>query len=178
VNVVPREDKTKIIEQLEDMFSQSTSGILSDYRGITTSEMNVLRRKLRESSVQCRVVKNTLAKMAIEKSGKENLSGFLAGPVVAIVSYGDDVTAPIKIFSDFVNTNKLELKVKAGFIGEKVFSAQEIIAISKLPPKDELLGKVVSGFAAPIYGLVNCLSSPMRGLTTVLQGRIQQLEAK
>ncbi|MFC1910761.1 50S ribosomal protein L10 [Chloroflexota bacterium] len=173
---MPREKKTKVIDQIEELFLNSTSGILADYRGIKTADMNILRRKLRDSSIQCRVVKNTLARMAAEKSGKHGLSASFVGPVVAIFGSGTDVTAPVKLFNEFVIANKLSLSVKSGFIGDTIYNAEDMKAIASLPSRDELIGKVVSGFVAPIFGLVNCLASPMRGLAVVLQGRIKQLE--
>lgn len=173
---MPTEKKAQVINQLEEMFARSSVGVVTEHRGIATADINGLRRKLRDSQVQYRVVKNTLARMAASKAGKEKLADFFRGPTAIAFGYAPDVTLPVKVLADYLATSKINVSIKAGFIGDRIFTANEMIAISKLPSREQLLGKVVGGMLSPIYGLVNCLSSPMRGLAIVLQGRIKQLE--
>jgi len=173
---MPTEKKAQVIDQLQEMFSKSSVGIVTEHRGISTADINGLRRKLRESQVQYRVVKNTLARLAAEKTGKEKLAQFLHGPTAVAFGFAPDVTVPVKALADYLTANKINVSIKAGFIGDKVFTGDEMRAISKLPSREQLLGKVMGGMLSPIYGLVNVLSGPMRGLAVVLQGRIKQLE--
>ena len=67
------EKKSQIIESLQETFSGSSAGVLTDYRGLTTTELNALRRKLREAGIEYRVVKNTLAQFAAKNAGMEEL---------------------------------------------------------------------------------------------------------
>ena len=97
-----REKKTQTIDRLQETFSKCSIGILTDYRGISTPEMTILRRKLRESSVEYKVVKNTLARFAGERAGKSNLVSFFEGPVAIAFGY-DDIVEPAKALADYIH---------------------------------------------------------------------------
>jgi large subunit ribosomal protein L10 len=172
-----KEKKAQIIEHLQDIFSRSGISILADYRGLNTSELTALRRRLGDAGIDCEVVKNTLARMAAEKAGRSEASKLFEGPVALVTGYGD-VTEPAKILQAYINETKLEITMKGGFLKEKLLSADDVVALAKLPSREILIATVVGGIQAPIYGLVNCLAGPMRGLLMVLQGRVQQLEGK
>ncbi|MCK5319255.1 MAG: 50S ribosomal protein L10, partial [Anaerolineales bacterium] len=73
---MPREEKVQVVDELSQVFSECSIGILTDYRGLTTIEITDLRRSLRNSEVRYRVVKNTLARFAAEKAGKNELASF------------------------------------------------------------------------------------------------------
>ncbi len=162
---------------MEGYFSRCNVGILTDYRGLTTAELTALRRKLEESKLQYKVVKNTLARIAAEKTGKNNLASLLGGPI-AIAFGHDDIIEPAKVLTEYTRTSKTRLNVKGGFVGNKVLTSQDIAAIAKLPSREVLLGKVLGGMQAPISALLASLTAPMRGMIGVLQSRIQQLEGK
>ena len=76
-----REKKAQIIESLEETFSRCSVGILTDYRGLSVSEITILRRKLGESGIEYKVVKNTLARFAAERAGRADLATSFEGPV-------------------------------------------------------------------------------------------------
>ena len=173
-----REKKAQIIDQLQEVIDTCNIGILADYRGMTTAEMTALRRKLGESGIQYRVVKNTLARFAAEKAGKNDLLSFFEGPIAIASSYSDNITEPAKILTDYIDTEKVSLSIKGGFAGDRMLTAEDIVTLSKLPSREVLLAKMVGGIQAPIYGLVNCLAGPVRGIMTLLQARIQQLEGE
>ncbi|MDZ4230813.1 MAG: 50S ribosomal protein L10, partial [Dehalococcoidales bacterium] len=151
--------------------------ILTDYRGLTTSALTALRRKLFESGGDYRVVKNTLARFAAERAGQEELVGSLEGPIAIAFGYGD-ITVPAKVITEYVNTANTSLTIKGGFTGDRLLSAEEVVTLSKLPSREILLARVLGQMQSPISSLVVCLSSPLRGLAGVLQARIMQLEEK
>ena len=91
-----REKKAQIIDSLQEVFSRCSIGVLTDYRGLSASEMTDLRRRLRESGIEYKVVKNTLARFAAQRAGKEELLSFFEGPVAIAFGYGD-ITEPAKI---------------------------------------------------------------------------------
>ena len=175
--IMPTKKKERVVEFLQQVFSKSDIGILTDYRGLKTSELNGLRDKLKEAKVDYKVVKNSLAQIAARNAGLENLVGLFEGPLAVAFGYGDPAKTA-KVISDFIRISKSTLSIKAGFLGERVLSAAELDTLAKLPSKEVLLSKVIGGMQSPIYGLVNVLAGPIRGLAQVLQGRIQQLEAK
>lgn len=172
-----REKKTQIINRLQDTFSKCSIGILTDYRGLSTPEITVLRRKLRESSVEYKVVKNTLARFAVERAGKGDLVSFFEGPIAIAFGYGD-ITEPAKILTDYIRTSKASLSIKGGFLGDRLLASEDVATLSILPSREILLAKVLGGMQGPIVTLVGCLTTPIRGIIGVLQARIKQLEGE
>lgn len=172
-----REKKTEIIDRFKDTFSRCSIGILTDYRGLSNSEITALRRRLGDSSVEYRVVKNTLARLAAERAGKANLAGSFVGPVAVALGYGD-VTEPAKILADYISTSKSALTIKGGFLGDRVLTPEEVSTLARLPSREILLAKLLGGMQGPIAGLVNCLSAPISGVARVLQARIKQMEGE
>jgi large subunit ribosomal protein L10 len=172
---MPREEKVKVVEELSQLLSECSIGILTDYRGLTTAEMTDLRRSLRSSEIKYRVVKNTLARFAAEKAGKSDLVSYFEGPVAIAFGYGD-IVLPAKVLADYVRAQKTTLTIKGGFTGDRLFTPADIESLASLPSTEILLAKIMAGMQSPIYRLVNCLSNPMRGLVGVLQARAKQLE--
>ncbi len=171
-----REEKARIIDRLQDTFSKCSIGILTDYRGLTTPEITVLRRKLMESSIEYKVVKNTLAKFAGERAGKSDLASLFEGPIAIAFGYGD-ITEPAKILSDYIRTSQA-ISIKGGFLGDKLLTPEDVATLSILPSREILLAKVLGSMQSPITTLVSCLATPIRGIIGVLQARIQQLEGE
>ena len=172
-----RAKKTQIIEELQEEISESSIGILTDYRGLTNAEITALRRKIQDSNGTYRVVKNTLARFAMERADRADLTGSFEGPVAIAFGHGS-MTEISKTLTDYVRTAGTTVSIKGGFISDRVLTVEQVTNIANLPPREVLLAMVVGGMKSPIYGLVNCLASPLRGLAGVLQARIQQLEGE
>jgi len=170
-----KEKKAQVIESLQDVFSRCSVGVLTDYRGLTAAEMTELRRRLREAGIEYRVVKNTLARFAAERAGKDELAGFFEGPVAIAFGYGD-ITEPAKALAAYVQASKVEMTVKGGFLPDRMLSSEDVETLSKLPSREILLARVVGGIKGPLSALVSRLSAPMTGLVWVLNSRIKQLE--
>ncbi len=172
-----REKKAQTIDSLQETFSKCSVGILTDYRGLSVSEITILRRKLRESGIEYRVVKNTLARFAAERAGRDDLVSFFEGPVAIASGYGD-ITEPARILADYIRSSTVELSIRGGFLGDRLLTAEDVTTLSTLPSKEILIAKVLGGMQSPIANLVNCLTSPIRGIIGGLQARIQQLEGE
>ena len=172
-----KEKKAQIIDRLQEAFSKCSVGILTDYRGLSTSEMTVLRRKLRELGIEYRVVKNTLARFAVERAGRDDLVSFFEGPVAIAFGYGDMIE-PARALADYIGTSKVSLSIKGGFLSDSLLTAEDVGTLSRLPSREILLAKVLGGMQSPITALVNCLTTPIRGIIGGLQARIQQLEGE
>lgn len=170
-----REKKAEIINQLEELFSRCAVGIFTDYRGLTTPEITALRRSLQASSSEYKVVKNTLAGFAAERAGKDILLASFEGPIAIAFGY-DDITAPAKALASFIRDSKLSLNIKGGFLGNRLLTAEEVTTLAALPSREVLLARVLGQMKSPISILVNCFTSPIRGIIGVLQARIRQLE--
>ncbi len=172
---MPTEKKKQIIDDLEKSFAASDSGIMTDYRGLKTADVVALRRKLREIGVEYHVVKNTLARLAAEKTGKTQISSAFEGPM-AIVFVKDDISKSAKVLTEHIAATKMAMTIKGGFLGNKLLSAKEISTLATLPSKEILIAKVMGGIQSPLYAFLNQVNAPLRGLAIVLQGRIKQLE--
>jgi large subunit ribosomal protein L10 len=167
--------KIKIVENLQEKFSRCNIGILTDYRGLKTAELNELRRKLREANVEYKVVKNSLALIAAKNAGMEPVVVSLEGPMAVAFGYGDETQA-VKVLADYIRTTKSILSIKGGFLADRILSTEDLETLAKLPARDVLISKVIGGMKSPVYGLVNVLAGPIRGIMGVLQARIKQLE--
>lgn len=174
---MPREKKVLIIDNLKDLVSKCNIGILTDYRGLSASEMTILRRRLRELGVDYKVVKNTLARFAVERAGRDELVNLFEGPIAIAFGYGD-ITELARALDDYIRTSKTSLSIKGGFLADRLLTSEEVTILSKLPSREILLGKILGGMQAPTLALLACLAAPMRGIIGVLQARIQQLEVK
>lgn len=170
-----REKKAQIIESLEETFSRCSVGILTDYRGLSVSEITILRRKLGESGIEYKVVKNTLARFAAERAGRADLATSFEGPVALALGYGD-IVEPAKVLTDYISTSKSVLAIKGGFLGDRLLTAEEVSTLAKLPSREVLLARVLGGMQSPITALVNCLTAPIAGVARILEARIKQLE--
>ena len=170
-----RQKKTETVERLGEILSRSTMAVVTDYRGLTAADMTQLRRKLGEQGIEYRVVKNTLARFAAEKAGREELKALLQGPTALALGYGD-ISLPARAVADFTRASKSPLRIKGGLLEHRVLTSQEVATLSTLPPREALIAKLMAGMQAPISALVNVLAVNMRGLAGVLQARIHQLE--
>jgi large subunit ribosomal protein L10 len=174
---MPTEKKAKVIDNLEQLFSRCTIGVLTDYRGLSAFEMTELRRRLREAGVEYRVVKNTLARIAARKVGREELASLFDGPVAIAFGYGDIIEPP-KLLADYIQATKSAMSMKGGFLPERLLTLDEVTTLSTLPSREALIARVVGEVQRPLVALVGYLSAPMQGVVGALQARIQQLEGE
>jgi len=170
-----RQKKSQIIDTLQEAFSECSIGVLTDYRGLSASEITILRRRLGELGVKYRVVKNTLARFAAERLGRADLAASFEGPVAVAFGYGN-ITEPARALADYISTSKSSLTIKGGFLSDRLLTSDELSTLSTLPSREILLAKVLGGMQSPIASLVNCLTAPIMGVVRVLQARIKQLE--
>jgi len=172
-----REKKAHIIDGLQEIFSKCSIAILTDYRGLSAPEITSLRRRLGESAIEYKVVKNTLARFAAEKAGMEELVSSFEGPIAIAFSYGD-ITEPAKALADYIRTSKASLSIKGGFLGDRLLTSGDVMTLSTLPSREILLARVLGGMQSPIVALLSCLTAPIRGVMGVLQARSQQMEGE
>ena len=173
--MVKKERKAELVDLIKEKLGRAEIVIATDYRGLTVAEISELRQKLRQQGVEYRVVKNTLAGFAATAAGKPDLSKSLGGPTALAFGY-DDVIQPAKILLDYQRSSEGVLSIKGGVLREKLLTAEDIAALAKLPPKDELIAKFVGLVQSPIYRLLTVLNGNLQGLAGVLQARIKQLE--
>jgi large subunit ribosomal protein L10 len=172
---VDKSKKQESIKQIEEILSRCTIAIATDYRGLKVADMSDLRRKLRASSTEYHVVKNTMARFAAEKVGKESLKELLQGPTALALGYGE-VTEPAKALAEYIQASKLPLTIKGAILGDRLLKPEEVTQLATLPPKEVLMSKLLGILNSPITGLIVTLNANLRSLVNVLDARRRQLE--
>lgn len=170
-----REDKARVIEDLAEKLRDS-SVVLVDYKGMNVAQSTRLRARSREAGVEFVVAKNTLAQRAANQAGVEGLDEFLVGPTA--IAFAEDPVVGAKLmteFSDEVET----FEIKGGILdGGRVMGAEDVVALSKLPGREQLLAQLLGAIQAPLAGLVTVLSAPTRNLAVVLNQVAEQKNAQ
>ena len=170
---MPTAIKAAQIEDLVDRLGRSQLTIIADYRGLSVDALQGFRARLKPLDAEFRVAKNTLTRIAAEQVGIEGLEPQLEGPTAILFAYGD-IVAPAKAISDFARSSRI-LQVRAGVLNNQVVTAADVEAISSLPPREELLGKLVGLLASPMTRTVGVLSGPARSVVYLGNARIEQL---
>ncbi|MCX8053624.1 MAG: 50S ribosomal protein L10 [Armatimonadetes bacterium] len=163
----PRPEKVQEVAEIRELLGASAL-ILTDYQGLDVKGISELRKKLREAVTSCRVVKNTLFRLAAAGTAAEPLAEGLAGPTAVVYTY-DDPVAAAKALEEFGKAVK-PLQIKSGLVDGHVLSTAEIQALAKIPPKQQLYAMVVGGLQSPITNLVGTLQSMIGQLVMTLQG--------
>lgn len=148
--------KQEVVADLSTRLGAAKCLYLTDFTGLDVAALTELRRRLTEASVEYVVVKNTLARRALDGGPYESLAEHLSGPNAFAMS-NDDVVTAAKILTDFAKERE-KPQIRAGAIEGRVVSIDEIRRIAELPPRDVLLAQVVGYARAPIAGLVYTLS--------------------
>jgi len=161
-----RADKQQTIQGLNETFSRAKSAILADYKGLSVAEMNSVRDRLRDASVEFRVVKNTLTRIAVKDTEADCLTDYLKGPT-AIAFSNDDPVAGAKAIMELAETHP-DLEIRAGILGSKLLNEADIKALSKLPGKEILLAQLLRVMNGVATGFVTVLSGNARNLVQVL----------
>jgi len=171
---VNREDKQRVVDDLHAAWSESTSGVVTHYRGLTVSQMGDLRRRLQQADVSLQVVKNTLARLAAEGTGFKAAEELFTGPVA--IAYGKDPVGMAKAISDFAKENKA-LEIQGGVLDGKAIDAAGIKALASLPSREVLLAKMLGSMQSPISGFVRTLNEIPTSFVRVLAAVRDQKEA-
>ena len=165
-----RAEKTELATELKEMFSKSQVAIFADYKGLTATQADELRKALRVQKAEVKVLKNNVARL-ITKEGQmgeqaKALMETMVGPTLVAFGYGD-ASATAKVIHKFSQDNEA-LKLKDSLMGEKRIDASGIEELAKLPSREVLLAKMLGTFNAPITNFVGVLAAVPRGLVTVL----------
>ncbi len=172
---MPTARKETAVQELRDRLADSQNLFLTDFQGLTVEEITKLRGELRKDGSTYAVVKNTLFKIAAGEEIAKQLDAYLAGPT-GIVFAGTDPVAPAKAIKQFADDSK-KLGIKAAYIDGKLVDAKQVHVLASLPPKIELIAKLVGTLANPLRGLVTVLSGNQSGLVRVLNSIREQKEA-
>ena len=168
-----RAEKAAVVADLNAAFSRATCLYLADYRGLTVEEANDLRRRCRAEGVTYRVVKNTLAKLALEGTDKAALAGSFSGPV-AVAWTEDDPVGPAKVLTGYAKDNDA-LELKEAVVEGRALSPEDVGRLAKLPGRDALRSQFLSLLIAPMQQMVSVIAAPARDVVGVIDAYAQKL---
>ena len=159
-------DKQLAVQELHEIAEIAVSAVAADYHGSSVSQLTILRQKARESDVHLKVIRNTLAKKALEGTKFNCLDDLLVGPTMLAFSLQDPSSAA-KLLNDFKNENKAFI-VKGLTFGEDLLDLSRLVDIANLPSKDEAIALLMSVLNAPIAQLASTLNEFPSKLARVL----------
>jgi large subunit ribosomal protein L10 len=149
------EQKKAVVAEVSAQLKDAQAALVAEYRGLTVAQMTELRSKARKSDIYVRVVKNTLARRAIEGSNFECMKDQFTGPLAFAIS--KDPVAVAKVFSEFAKENE-KLQIRAGAMGGKLMTLAQVQALAKLPSREQLLATLMGTLQAPIAKFVRTLN--------------------
>ena len=174
-----RPEKVATVEEIKEKLEGARAAVLTEYRGLTVSQLADLRASLRAAEAEYKVYKNTLARRAAEEAGMADLVSLLQGPT-AITFVKGDAVAVAKALRDYSRTNA-HLVVKGGLLGTRVIQPSDVVALADIEPRDVLLARIAGGFQAPLTkaaGLFQAFTRNMAyGIKALIDKRVADGEA-
>ena len=171
---ITREKKGELVSEYTEKIRRSQAVFVSEYRGMSTKQLQDLRRELRANGSEMIVAKNTLIARALTEVGMPAPDTLFKGPTAFTFCY-TDIAAPAKSLNKWAKDSKI-LVVKGGLLGQSVFDETGVTQLADLPSREQLLSQVVGVLQAPISGFVNVLAGTLRGLVNVLNAHMDQME--
>ncbi len=150
------EGKKAVVSEVAQIVASAQTMAVAEYRGVGVSALTTLRKNARAQGVHIQVLKNTLARRAIEGTSFESLSAELTGPLIYGIS--EDAVAAAKVLNDFAKTND-KLILKAGVYNGKLLDQAGIKALASIPSREELLSKLAYVMKAPVAGMARALAA-------------------
>ena len=163
---MPSQKNLDEVTQLTEKLDKATAVYFTDFLGLDVSSITELRSEFFEASVEFKVVKNTLLKLAAKKINLEGIDDFLVGSTAIAISY-DEPTAPAKVLKKFTEDHD-KPEVKAILFEGEVLKGSEYLKFASLPTEDELLTNLVMMLNSPITVLGRTLNAPMTNLVNGL----------
>ncbi|MDQ3914653.1 MAG: 50S ribosomal protein L10 [Actinomycetota bacterium] len=170
-----RPDKTAAVEDIRGRFGESNAALLTEYRGLTVTEIAEVRGALREADADYKVLKNTLVRIAARESGLEELAGLLTGPTAIAFVRGDAVAAA-KALDDAAKRFPV-LVVKGGVLKGKILDADQARALATIESREVLLAKIAMLVNQPAQQTINVLSALLRNLGSMLAQVVEKKES-
>ncbi len=160
------ENKKAIVAEVSNVASKAISLVVAEYRGLSVPAMTSLRKKARENDIYLRVIRNTLARKALEGTDFECMSDALVGPLVFGFAKSEPGAAA-KLFKEFAKGNEL-FQVKALSVAGQYYDASKLDAVASLPTRLEALSQLAATLLAPATKLVRTIAEPHSGLVRAL----------
>ena len=166
------EEKKEVVAEVSERLAKAQAVVLAEYRGLPVEQITVLRSQARASGVYLRVLKNSLARRAVQGTPFEKLGDQMVGPLAYGIS--DDPVAAAKVLHAYAKGND-KLVIKGGAMPGYVMTAKEVGNLATLPGREELLAKLMGTMQAPVAKFVQTLNEvPSKFVRTVAAVRDQK----
>lgn len=162
-----RDEKEQLVQVLHDELEKSQAVFVTDYMGLTVERITKLRREIKGVGGSYKVVKNTLLRRATEGTPAKGIEQFFVGPT-AIAIAKTDAVAVAKALVNFAKDNE-KFEIQAGMLGNRTITAADIQELSKMPPREVLLARMLGSMNAPVSNFVGVLSAIISQLVYVLK---------
>lgn len=170
--------KSAVIDDITHRLQTAGASVLTEYRGLTVTDLATLRAALRPASTDYKVYKNTLARRAASEAGFTEMAELLEGPVaIAFVRPEGDAVTAAKALRDFAKTNP-NLVVKGGMMGPRVLSVADVETLADVPTRDVLLARLAGGFQAPLVKAAGLFQAFTRNFAYGLKALIDTMPAQ
>lgn len=169
------DDKKAVVAEVAAVAAVAHSAVAAEYRGISVSQLTELRKTARKSGVYLRVIKNTLARRAVEGTSFACMQDGLVGPLILAFSL-EDPGAAARLISDFAKTND-KLVTRLVSIGGKQYDASELERLAKLPNREQALAMLMGTMKAPVEKFVRTLAEPHAKLARTIAAIRDQKQA-
>jgi large subunit ribosomal protein L10 len=170
---MPNEEKRQAVVVLTELLRGSSAVAVADYRGLSVSDMQAVRRRLRESGVRLQVAKNRLLKIAADEAQRPQLKDMLDGPTALATIDGDEVVmakALTEAFRPFARV----VTIRGALLGDQAVDASQLTRMATLPGREVLYGRLAGGLASPIAALASVLNANLRNLVGALSAVAEQ----
>jgi large subunit ribosomal protein L10 len=168
---VDRAQKAEMVDDLGQIFAESGSVVVARYTGLTVAQMTDLRQRFGAVGAQFKVIKNRLAKIALDNSGNGTARDMFVEPTG--IAFSSDPVAPAKVAAEFAKTNQ-KFIIIGGLLGKTTLSENEVKALATIPSLDELRAQLLGVLNAPASKLARTLNAPAVGLATVLDAYVRK----
>jgi len=164
--------KSGVIDDITKRLKTADASVLTEYRGLTVTDLAALRAALRPAQTDYKIYKNTLARRAAKDAGFDEMADLLEGPVaIAFVRPEGDAVTAAKALKEFAKTNP-NLVVKGGMLGPSILTVADLNALAEVPPREVLLAKLAGGFQAPMVKAAGLFSAFTRNFAYGLKAYI------
>ena len=168
----PRPEKVAVVNEVKTRIEDSDATLLTEYRGLTVSDLANLRSELRKNGAEYKIYKNTLVRFAVRDLDLTDLEESLTGPT-AVAFIKGDAAAVAKALRDFAKTNP-KLIVKGGVLGTKTLTAKDAAALAELPSREVLLSQLAGLFAQPMQQFAGLLQAMPRNMAYGLKALVDK----
>ena len=171
---MPTQKKIDQVEDLKRRMERATITVSADFRGLRVQEMDQMRKRLRVASVEVKVVKNSLLRLAAGQTGAPELMQIVEGPTALVIAYDDPIEAA-KAITEYAQSAPPTFSLRGAYLDGRVVSAADLRDLVRLPPRPVMLAQLAGQIQAPLATLSGLLQSPLRELTSLLQSALSEL---